>query len=211
MRIKSYNKTIFYILIFPLFVILGGIAHELLGHGLVGLLVGGKLNLIYICGFEVTSDIRWVGWLGSFGGCDISEIPTQGGKYITSLAGSTTTFIISIVAFLFFWFTNCKGFIRVVLFYLSSWCFDMFLYLLPCFGIPHYIIGGEMYSEPYEAATNLGFPGMLFLISCLTVIAIITTGLFFKTVKTAVIPAQAGHGAKRRAAKRTQKPPFSKP
>ena len=153
-----------YLIFFPVFFVLGLLWHEIIGHGLVGTLAGGQITIIEVLGVNLWPEVHWVGWMGAFAGCEVEFIPTAFGKYLSSLAGSLSTCCVAVLAVILLWIRRWGNLSQIILVCLSLWSFDLLLYILPCWGIPHYIFCGPVRSEPYNAAIKLGIPGPLFQI-----------------------------------------------
>ena len=136
--------------------------HEIAGHGLVGVLCGGKVSKFQIYGLQFLPDLRWTGTGEGLGVCDHSGIQSEFCNQLTTLAGSMSTFVVAAIAVFLLLKFRPRGLKFTVLICLSIWCTDLFTYTLPSFGVRRYIWSGTRYAEPYTAAVALGIPGPLF-------------------------------------------------
>ena len=66
----------------------GTLWHEVVGHGLVGVIAGGQLTYVKVLGLELWPAVRWSGLETVYGLCNVEGIPTSTGQQIHSLAGS---------------------------------------------------------------------------------------------------------------------------
>ena len=175
-----YAKTALkYLALALLFYPLGVLCHELIGHGLVGVLFGGRITEVEILGFRVWPDLQFLGWSGRYGACEVVGITSAIGEALMSLAGAMSTFCVAVVATVLLWARRFGRIARPILITLSLWWIDLFTYTLPSWGLPRSILWGQRtYSEPYEAAKSLGIPGPAFqafviIASCLLLLALI--------------------------------------
>jgi hypothetical protein len=164
-----------YLALSLLFFPFGVLCHELIGHGLVGVIFGGRITEVDILGVRIWPVVRFVGWSGRYGECDVLNMPTRTGEAVMSLGGSMSTFCVATTATFLLWRRRWGNFVRPVLITISLWWIDLFTYMLPSWGLPRSIFWGQRhYSEPFEAAISLGMPGAIFQIlvvaSCLTLL-----------------------------------------
>jgi hypothetical protein len=152
-------------LILPLLVThaLGTAWHEIVGHGLTGVLCGGRVERVHVLFVQLWPPLRWTGWEGTYGSCSVSELASWQREALTKLAGSFSTFLVAAAATAVLWLVRPGGWRRFVLAWVSIWWIDMFTYTLPVIGLRRSVFWGGRYSEPYEAAVELGIPGPLFL------------------------------------------------
>ena len=154
--------------------------HELVGHGLVGIAFGGRIEGVHILGFQLYPTVKWDGWTGQYGSCDLEGIDTPYGMYWMLLGGSLSTFVVAAIATVLLWIRSWGRWSRALLLWLSLWWIDMLTYLAPTWGLRRSILWGGRYSEPYDAAVRLGIPGGFFqvfvVVSC--ALMAITTILF---------------------------------
>ncbi len=146
-----------------LFYPLGVLCHELVGHGLVGVLCGGRIVEVEMLGFRVWPEFQCAGWSGRYGACNVVGVTTPTGEAMVSLGGAMSTYCVAVIATLLLWCRRWDSFWRPILITLSLWWIDLFTYMLPSWGLPRSVLWGQRtYSEPYEAAISLGMPGAWF-------------------------------------------------
>lgn len=136
--------------------------HEIAGHGLVGVLCGGRVTRFQLFGWQFFPEFKWTGTREGLGVCDHTGIVTPWCAHLTDLAGSMSTFVVAAMAAYLLWRFRPRGISRTTLLCLSVWATDLLTFTLPSFGVRRYIWSGTRYSEPYTAATALGIPGPLF-------------------------------------------------
>ncbi len=141
--------------------VVGTTWHEVVGHGLTGVLLGGRLRYVQVLTVRFSPGIEWRGWEGAYGVCDVTDVPTPRRERIMELAGSMSTWCVSVLAVGLLWIRRWRGWRRWLLIGLSIWWIDLMTYLLPSWGIRRSILWGARSSEPYQAATALGIPGPL--------------------------------------------------
>ncbi|HVP12294.1 MAG TPA: hypothetical protein VMV94_14040 [Phycisphaerae bacterium] len=139
--------------------VVGTLWHELVGHGLVGTLAGGRITHVRILGLDLWPEVRWCGLEMAYGRCQVDDIPTSTGEKICSLGGSLSTWCVAVAATILLWVRRWRRPWRTMLIYLSIWWIDLLTYILPTWGLRRSILWGGTYSEPYEAAVSLGIPG----------------------------------------------------
>ena len=141
---------------------LGTAWHELMGHGLVSVLCGGRIGSAEVLGVQVWPGLGWRGWPQVYGTCQVEDVPTAVGDQLTLLAGSMSTWLVAVGATTLLWMRHWHGFSRAMMICLSLWWIDLLTYTLPSWGLRRSILRGRVYSEPYQAATALGIPGPAF-------------------------------------------------
>lgn len=144
---------------------LGTAWHEVMGHGLVGVLCGGEIQCVELYTIQFYPTLATMGWDGAFGRCGVTGIETDSGQSWMSLGGSLSTWLVSAVAIGLLWVRRWRKWPKTVLALLGLWWLDMLTYTLPSWGIRRLVIAGRRFAEPYEAATELGMPGWLFQIA----------------------------------------------
>lgn len=146
-----------------LFYPLGVLCHELIGHGLVGVLVGGRITEVEILGFRAWPDLQFLGWSGRYGACEVVGINSPTGEALMSLAGAMSTFCVGVLATVLLLARRWGRVGRPILITLSLWWIDLATYTLPSWGLPRSVFWGQRtFSEPYEATKSLGIPGAAF-------------------------------------------------
>jgi hypothetical protein len=150
----------------PLFLVMslppGILWHELVGHGLTGVFLGGRITHVEILGVVLYPDLSWNGWDGSYGKATVYGVTSTTGQWLVSLNGSMSTWLVSLISVLLLWIRPWGPVCRTILVVLGLWWIDLLTYTLPSFGLRRSIFWGGTYSEPYEAAVSLGVPGPLF-------------------------------------------------
>lgn len=150
--------------------VLGTACHEIVGHGLTGVLCGGTIVRVEIIGLQVYPEFAWIGWHGQYGSCSVHGISSLTRDALMGLGGSMSTWAVSLIAIVTLWCKPWSGWPRTVLIYLGIWWIDLLTYTLPTWGLRRSLLWGGTYSEPYVAATSLGVPGWLYqvfvLLSC---------------------------------------------
>lgn len=162
---------------------IGTVWHEVVGHGLTGVLAGGRITRVEVWGLQVWPTVRWGGFQGHYGECGVEGIPTATGEHLMELAGSMSTWLVALIATVILWMRWPRGWRRAVLIVLSLWWIDLFTYLLPSWGIRRSVLWGQsFYSEPVEAAVGLGIPRAAFQLlavtSCVLMAAMLAASLW---------------------------------
>ena len=177
------SKISLFLIYFVCFVIcfaLNVVWHELIGHGLVGILAGGHITHLDLFGVRLLPKF---GWSGVLGGCHVEDIPTPMGWEVAVLAGPISTWCVSVLAVLLLWVRRWKGLVKVILVCLSLWWYDILGETLTAFKIPKGIF---FYSRPaghYEAAVWLGIPGPLFHIFSIGTSVCLLAGLMMYLIR----------------------------
>ncbi len=146
-----------YLVCFTICCFLYGLCHELIGHGLTAILLGGSIDSIHLFGFKVFPNFEWSGIPGGVG---IDNLPTGKLLDIVNIMGPISTWLVSLLAVIALWIRRPVGLLRVILVCLSLWCYDLLGETLMVWGIPKYLIflpSGQLPGH-YEAAIRLGVP-----------------------------------------------------
>ncbi|MCP4593106.1 MAG: hypothetical protein GY842_20415 [bacterium] len=151
-----------YILLLALGLAVGTAWHEVVGHGLISVICGGRITGVEVLGIQLWPEPAWTGWPQRYGYCSIADIPTSTGRHLTDLAGSLSTLFVAVGATVLLWVRRWQGWGRLVLIVLSLWWIDVLTYTLPSWGLRRSILWGPVHSEPYDAAVALGVPGGVF-------------------------------------------------
>jgi hypothetical protein len=141
---------------------LGVVWHELAGHGLIGLLCGGRITRVQCFGVQFAPSLAWTGLGEGLGAVDVVDLPTRTGENLTQLAGSLSTLLAAAAALWLLRKKRVDGAPRAALAWVGLWSLDIVTFTLPSLGLHRYVWYGTTYSEPYEAAVALGIPGALF-------------------------------------------------
>ena len=172
-----------YALLLALCLPIGTLWHEVVGHGLVGTLAGGRITHVEVLGLDLWPQPRWIGWQGHYGWCDVEGIAGQTGEHLMALAGSLSTWLVAAAATIALYARRWRAWLTPVLVCLSLWWIDLFTYTLPTWGIRRSILWGQVYSEPYEAAVQLGIPGTLFQVFVVTTSALLAAALAIRLTR----------------------------
>lgn len=179
---RRWTRVAGFVVLLALSQPIGTVWHEVLGHGLMGVLAGGRITRVEVWGLQVWPTVTWGGFQGHYGECDVDGIPSTMGEHLMELAGSMSTWLVALFATLILWMRRPRGWWRAVLVVLSLWWIDLFTYLLPSWGIRRSVLWGQSsYSEPVEAAFGLGIPRVAFQIvavaSCVLMAAMLAVTL----------------------------------
>jgi len=172
------RRVLRFLIVFILLYPFGLLTHELIGHGLPGLLFGSRPTAFHMLGLDLYPKLRWVGWQGMFGSVDGTPLPAGWRRQIVHIGGSLSTTLVAAIALFLLWKRPRTGLAKLVLVSLSLWWLDLFIYTLPTWGIGQSILWGGMYAEPYEAAVALGVPGPLFQLAVLAVAVYFSLALY---------------------------------
>lgn len=168
-----------YLVCLPICLIFCLVWHELVGHGLVGLLAGGHISHLDLLGIRFLPEFGWSGILGSI---HIENIATPTLHEVTILTGSFSTWCVAVLAVVLLWIQQWTGLVRVILVCLSLWWYDLLSETLTAWGIPKYIF---FYSRPavhYDAAVRLGIPGPLFHVFSIGTSVCLLAGLALRLI-----------------------------
>lgn len=136
--------------------------HELVGHGLTGILAGGRITSADVLFVQVWPSLRLHGWTEQYGHCEVAGVPTRTGELLMELGGSMSTLAASVAALVLLRVRRWGPVGRAALLAVGVWWVDLLTYTLPTWGIRRSILWGGLYAEPYEAAVGLGMSGWLF-------------------------------------------------
>ena len=158
---------------------LSGVWHELIGHGLTTILVGGRIVSINLFGFRIFPNF---GFSGIPGGLGIDNIPTQKFHDIVVIMGPISTWLVSLLAVITLWIRQPTGLLRVILVCLSLWCYDLLGETFTAWGIPKYLFFHSRPPVHYEAAVSLGIPGPLFHVFSIGTSVCLFAGLVMRLI-----------------------------
>ena len=159
---RHTTAIVLYAIFLLLSVPVGTLCHEVIGHGAVGILAGGRVVDVEVHGVQLWPTIGWNGWPERWGGCEVTGVSTPTGNTLVSLGGSVSTWVVAAAAVSLLWIRRWRGWMRIVLICCSLWWFDLLTYTLPSWGLKRYVLFGNRFQEPYDAAVNLGIPGPIF-------------------------------------------------
>jgi hypothetical protein len=185
-RARTHPRAVtvaLYVILVALCVPLGTLWHEIMGHALAGCLARGKVTFVEVLGFELYPRLCWIGWQGHYGCCGVEDLPSAKAEHVVWLAGSMSTWLVSVAATIVLYVRRWRGLWRAVVVCASLWWIDLATYMLPVFGFRRSLIWGGYFSEPYEAAVGLGIPGPVFLTFALGSSAALAGALLVRLVK----------------------------
>ena len=158
--------------------------HEIVGHGLAGVLCGGRVDRVQFWGLQFVPTLAWTGLGEGLGAADVSGLKNTAAEQITQLAGSVSTALAAAVALLLLRITRPRGVSRLALICVGLWSLDLLTFTLPSLGWRRYIWFGTTYSEPYDAAMALGIPGPLFQLLAVGGSLLVLAGFFVPLART---------------------------
>jgi len=118
---KSIKTLGAYVFLLILSLPAGTFCHEVIGHGIVGIICGGRITYVEILRFEVYPSFGWVAGSSFYGFCNVDGIPTERGNAAMALGGSLSTWCISAIAILLLWARPWRRWKRMVMVVLSLW------------------------------------------------------------------------------------------
>ncbi len=157
----------------------GTLCHELIGHGVTGVMCGGRIAYVEVLGVSLWPRLGFAGWSGMYGLADVDGDVSATGQHLISLGGSMSTWLVSVAAVALLWLRPRRGVVRAGLICLSLWWIDLFTYTLPTWGLRRSILWGGQFSEPCEAAVALGVPRHVYQGFVLVGCVLLTTALVF--------------------------------
>ncbi len=142
--------------------VVGTAWHEVVGHGLVAVALGGRIERVSILFLDVYPKVEFIGWTGHYGSCGTGGVQAWWGRRCVSLGGSMSTWCVAVVAVALLWCRRWHAGPRLILTYLGIWWIDLLTYTMPTWGLRRSVIWGGRHSEPHAAATALGVPSWAF-------------------------------------------------
>lgn len=164
--------------------LVGTVWHEVVGHGLVAVVCGGRIDQVEILGLELYPRLHCLGWQHHYGSCGTAGVDSAAACALVSLGGSMSTWLVSFIAMVLLWVRRWGPCMRIVLVCLAIWWIDLLTYTLPSWGLPRSAVWGQdYYSEPYEAAVALGVPGWLFQVFAVASSVLLCSGLLIHLIR----------------------------
>jgi TRAP-type C4-dicarboxylate transport system permease small subunit len=157
--------------------------HELVGHGLTCVALGGRITYVEILGVELWPSLTCSGWPDAYGHCGVDGLPTPRCEQVVNLAGSVSTWLVSVIAITALWARRWRRLARLIFVCLGTWWIDLLTYTLPSWGFRRSILWGPVYSEPYQAATGLGIPGWIFQAVVVACSALLASALILRLLR----------------------------
>ena len=74
-----WRATLTYVVLLGLSLPIGTLWDEVVGHGLIGVLVGGRIEHLEILGMDLWPKLAWGGWPGHYGSIEVTGISTHAG------------------------------------------------------------------------------------------------------------------------------------
>lgn len=139
----------------------GTLCHEIIGHGLTGVVLGGRITYVEVLGLRLWPKPGLVGWPAAYGYCGVDGLTPEWRKAVMGLGGSISTLLAAILALVTLRVRRWSIWPRAMLLAVGAWWVDLLTYTLPVWGLRRSIFWGGRISEPYEAAVMLGVPGVL--------------------------------------------------
>ena len=190
-RMRHTRAIALYAIFLLLSVPVGTLCHEVIGHGAVGILAGGRVVHVEVLGVGLWPKISWTGWPDRWGGCGVAGVPTPTGGYLVYLCGSISTWVVAVMAVFVLWIRRWHGWKRTLLICCSFWWFDLLTYTLPSWGLKRYVLFGNRFQEPYDAAVSLGIPGPVFQAAVVGVCVLIVVALIVRLRRDSVVKKSA--------------------
>lgn len=153
--------------------------HELVGHGLVGILAGGHITHLDLFGVRVLPEFGWSGIPGSI---HIEDAATPTLHDVTIITGPLSTWCVSVLAVVLLWIRRWTGLVQAILVCLSLWWYDVLGETLTAWGIPKYIFFYSRAPVHYDATVRLGIPGPLFHIFSIGTSVCLSAGLVMRLI-----------------------------
>jgi hypothetical protein len=176
---SKITLSLTYVVCFAICFALSILWHELIGHGLVGILAGGQITNLNLFGFRVLPEFGWSGIPASI---HIEDVATPTLHELTILTGPLSTWCVAVLALVLLWVRHWTGRVRVILVCLSLWWYDMLGETLTAWEFPKCTF---FYSRPpvhYNAAVWLGIPGPLFHIFSIGTSVCLFAGLVLRLI-----------------------------
>jgi hypothetical protein len=176
----NIKRVLTYLVCFAVSFFLYGVFHELIGHGLTAILLGGSIDSIHLFCFKVFPNFEWSGIPGGVGIDNLEE-----GKLldIVIIVGPISTWVVSLLAVIVLWVRRPAGLLRVILVCLSLWCYDLLGEALLVWGIPKYLFFHSESPFHYEAAVRLGIQDPLFHIFSIGTSICILAGVMLRLIR----------------------------
>ncbi len=158
--------SLIYLVCLPLCMLLMAVWHEVVGHCLTTILMGGRVTLLDLFGVQIWPEFGMPGLPGR-----MDYVGAPGSRDFVNIAGPLSTWCVSVLAVVLLWVRRWKGLGKVILVCLSLWCYDIFTETLSIWGLPRgiwfhnwhpYLYRGM--ADHYKSAVNLGIPGPSFII-----------------------------------------------
>ncbi|MHC4602633.1 MAG: hypothetical protein ACYS6W_04785, partial [Planctomycetota bacterium] len=148
--------------------------HEVVGHCLPIILMGGRVTLLDLFGVQIWPDFGEPGLRGR-----VDYVGAPGSRDFVGIAGPLSTWCVSVLAVILLWVKRWKRPMYVILVCLSLiWGFPVAVW----FNNGHFYLVRGM-SDHYKSAVNLGIPSSLFIIFGIGTTVCLVTGLLIRLIK----------------------------
>ena len=189
---SKIRLALLFLFCLPLCMLLMVIWHEVVGHCLTIILMGGRITLLDLFGVQIWPEFGMPGRPGR-----VDWIGAPGSRDIGNILGPLSTWCISVLAVVLLWVKRWKRLMYVILVCLSLWWYDILTETLSIWGLPravwfsngHFYLYRGIGSDHYKSALNLGIPGSLFIIFgigttvCLVAALVIRLIMDYKSAK----------------------------
>lgn len=181
---SKIRLALLFLFCLPLCMLLMVVWHEVVGHCLTAILMGGRITLLDLFGVQIWPEFGIPGLPGR-----MDWVGAPGSRDVVNVAGPLSTWCVSVLAVILLWVKRWKRLMYVILVCLSLWCYDIFTETLSIWGLPRGIWFHKeafvFYSRPpvhYDSAVRLGIPGSLFIIFSIGTSVCLVAGLVIRLV-----------------------------
>ncbi|MFH1613883.1 MAG: hypothetical protein ABIG61_02205 [Planctomycetota bacterium] len=181
---SKIRPALLFLFCLPLCMLLMAVWHEVVGHCLTAILMGGRITLLDLFNVQIWPEFGKPGLPGR-----MDYVGAPGSRDIVNIAAPLSTWCVSVLAVILLWVRRWKGFMYVVLVCLSLWCYDIFTETLSIWGFPRavwfhnwhpYFYRGE--ADHYKSAVNLGISSSLFIIFGIGTTVCLIAGLVIRLI-----------------------------
>ncbi len=182
---KSKIKlALLFLFCLPLCMLLMVVWHEVVGHCLPTILMGGRITLLDLFGVQIWPEFGKPGLPGR-----MDWVGAPGSRDIGNIAGPLSTWCVSVLAVILLWVKRWKRLMYVIFVCLSLWCYDIFTETLSIWGFPRavWFNNGHFYlyrgtANHYKSALRLGIPSSLFIIFGIGTTVCLVAGLLIRLI-----------------------------
>ena len=182
---SKIRLALLFLFCLPLCMLLMAVWHEVVGHCLTAILMGGRIILLDLFNVQIWPEFGKPGLPGK-----MVWVGAPGSRDFVGIAGVLSTWCVSVLAVVLLWVRRWKGLRKVILVCLSLWCYDILTETLSIWGFPRavwfhnwrpYLYYG-LGTAHYKSALNLGIPGSLFIIFGIGTTVCIIAGLLIRLI-----------------------------
>lgn len=164
---SNIRLALLFLFCLPLSMLLMAVWHEVVGHCLTAILMGGRIILLDLFGVQIWPEFGKPGLPGR-----MDWVGAPGSRDFVGVAGVLSTWCVSVLAVVLLWVKRWKRLMYVILVCLSLWCYDILTETLSIWGFPravwfrngHFYLYRGIGAGHYESAVRLGIPSSLFII-----------------------------------------------